>query len=702
MLYRRIFFIILPVLLLNIISNAQSKKEILGTFEIGCKVFNYNFTKNTNGIYSFRIEYAETETLLYVANKDTLKNTKSKLLAAIKTLSDTIGQNTLEENLVQNKQDSLRRDSFLLVKTGFENFIEDISNENNTVNNIYLKRDQLRSIIKIAKKLNLNTAWSDTEDSYPSDSLYTKIEKAISNSITIAETRTYPMNVFEQEPFQIIVKNLLTKRESTFLKECTTPGVDMIAKKATALFFEIKARLDFQDDEPSTAYLKLKSNFVKCYFDNHRKIQYHASKDKNNNQILNKFFVNNVTVEFEDGTIKNIFADLNLTDQSGNPIPENIIRFKNISPISISTKTDPDAFEKIKIFAGEEKHLSKKYNLVKSNSKAENTDPPAYLLEVKNKEAIKEETDNSILEEEVLYFYLSELLDYSIIAENDREDYSPANTVVTLNKQSSSVELKKEKRSKILTVRAFTDFIGIQNEEPNGLIQIEASKKMNFNTAKYGGAFAYSGFFSYVEPILTFSKIEKNKNSLELTASDLDQTQLQNGKKSFILRPINLYKFQKSSFDVNLNLWKFNLPELKSNLQVNASIGILKTNTVDTIAVTGANTIGKTPDPNFTVLNTLKWGFTAIWEIKLESRYGVNFGWDRRKFNVLNEGFTIPSNETSNIKLLNTAWVDAFLKTNDDSKLFFRYRFTFEDKATKRNFVQIQLGYLMDLFKTKK
>ena len=672
---------------------AQSKKEVLGTFEIGCKVFNYNFSKNPNGLYSFRIEFAETETLLHVANSDSLKNTKTVLLSAIKILSDAIGQNTNADDENQVKTDSLRRDSLLIIKEGLVSFIDDVINENNTLNYIYSKKDFLKSLIKIAKKFDLGPAWRNEENVYLIDSLISNIETAIASAVSIVETKTYPINAFEQDPFKAIVKGLLNKRKSTFLPECTSD--QDVDKRATALFYEIKSRLDFQDDEPSTAYLKLKNNFVKCYLDDHRRIRYRENKDKNNSQLQNGFFIEDITVEFEDGTIKNIFADLRVIDKYGAPVSGNAIRFKNLSPISISTKTDPDVFEKIKIYVGESSRLKKEYNLKKVESLATET---KYTLILKNGES----KDVTVVPEEYLYFYLSDILDYSIIADNDREDYSPANIVVHLNKQIPTIELKKERRSKILTARAFTDFIGIQNDEPNGLIQIEGLKRINFSTAKYGKAFIYHSFCSYVEPVLAFSKIEKNKNALPLRSSDLDQTSLQTGKKSFILQLIELYQYQKSSFDINLNAWKVNFPEIKSNLQINANLGIFKTNVVDTILVTGANTVEKSPEPNFTVLNTLRWGFTAIWEIKPENRYGIVFGWDRRKLNLLDEEFSIPTDLTKKINILNTAWVEAFLKTNDDAKLFFRYRFTFEDKFAERNFTQIQLGYLMDLFKTKK
>jgi len=694
--YRKFIFAWLLILINNAVF-PQTKKEILGTFEIGCKVFNYNFSKNPNGLYSFRIEFAETETLLYVANIDSLKNTKPVLLNAIKTLSDTIGQHTAAENTNQVKTDSLRRDSLLKIKEGFAGFIDDVINENNTINNVYSKKDLLKTLIKNAKKLNLQTAWTVEENSFGLDSFFVKIESAIASAISIAETKTYPMNVFEEDPFKAIVGELLTKRKSTFLPECISSEQNVIDKRATALFFEIKSRLDFQEDEPATAYLKLKSNFVKCYLDNHRRIRYHENQDKNNTQLENGFSIEDITVEFEDGTIKNIFADLRVIDKYGVPVSGNAIRFKNVSPISISTKTDPDVFEKIKIFVGESSRLKKEYNLRKVESP---------LAEKKfsliSKSEMNINKDDVVVPDEFLYFYLSDILDYFIIADNDREDYSPANIVVHLNKQAPTIELKKERRSKILTARAFTDFIGIQDEEPNGLIQIEALKRINFNTAKYGRAFIYYSFFSYVEPVLAFSKIEKNKNALPLTSDDLDQSVLQTGNKSFIIQPIELYQYQKSSFDLNLNLWKVNFPEIKSNLQINTSIGIFKTNVVDTILVKNASTVEKSPAPNFNVLNTLRWGFSAIWEIKPENRYGIVFGWDRRKLNLLDEGFTIPTDPEKKMNILNTAWVEAFLKTNEDAKLFFRYRFTFEDKIPERNFTQIQLGYLMDLFKTKK
>jgi hypothetical protein len=695
------FIAVFAIFLISTGLHAQVKKEILGTFETGCKVFNYNFTRNSNGLYSFRIEYAETETLISAGDKESLASVKKNLPVAIKAKNDSVSSAAKDEDSDEKKaKDKQLMDSLKIIQTVLGSYISDAENNANTINNIYAKREELIQVLNSTRHLAIFSKWPEGATGISIDSFTVLVKNAITAAVSIAETKTYPMSQFEEEPFRAIAIKILKDRKATFDPACFKSIDTIIERRATALFYDIKARLDFLEDEPATANLKLKTNLVRCYLENNRLIRYHVDSDKNNRRIVNKFFVDNVSVEFEDGTIKNIFADMSLADQTGNPIKGTSLRFKNISPISISTKTDPDAFEKIKMFSSQKWHLNKKFDLIKDD--LQSTDPKILHLETKSPELDKKGGDTSeLLDKEFLYFYLSDLLDYSIIAENDREDYSPANTVVELNKQNASAVLKKEKRSKILTARAYTDFIGIQDDQPNGLIQVEASKRINFNTAKYGGAFLYVSIFSYVEPVLSFSKIEKNKNALELNSSSLDSAQTQAGKKQFMVSPVDIYKYQKSSFDIHLNLMKINIPELKLNIQFNTSLGMLKTNTVDTLLITGPNTVIKSSDPNFTTLNTLRWGFSTIFEIKPENRYGICLGWDRRNPDLLTQGFTIPKVTGKNNKLINTAWVDAFLKTNEDSKLFFRYRFTFEDKKSKNNFSQIQLGYLMDLFKTK-
>src|SRR5690606_12953216 len=75
-----------------------------------------------------------------------------------------------------------------------------------------------------------------------------------------------------------------------------------------------------------------------------------------------------------------------------------------------------------------------------------------------------------------------DLLLLDIVLENDKEDYSPSNRTITLTPASNIQELKKEQRSKILEVSAFTDLAGLDQDQPNGLIQIEAKRRITVST----------------------------------------------------------------------------------------------------------------------------------------------------------------------------------------------------------------------------
>jgi hypothetical protein len=358
------FTVVIKIVLITIIcllffrsgTFAQAKKEILGTFEVGCKVFNYNFTKNTNGIYNFRIESAETETLLHVAHKDSLKKFIQNLDTTVNKFKNKLDEN--KKNALKESKDNndslkvenvykLKFDSIIYLKDAFKLLANEILNDSSTIDYIYSRKDSLKKLIALEKNMQINRHWQDSTNMYTIFSFSKEIEFAINNASNLIKNNTYPMNVFEQNPFETIVQSHLEKRQSTFLEECRPKN---FKDKATELFFQIKARLDFLDDEPSTAYLKLKSNYINCYQLNRAKARLNKHRNKKAKSVKINFRVDNVSVEFEDGTIKNVFADLTLVNLDGSPISVNPIRFKNITPISISTKTDPGIFEHTGIF----------------------------------------------------------------------------------------------------------------------------------------------------------------------------------------------------------------------------------------------------------------------------------------------------------------------------------------------------------------
>lgn len=209
--------------------------------------------------------------------------------------------------------------------------------------------------------------------------------------------------------------------------------------KATEIFFLLTAKLDFMDDEPITAYLILRHDTISSLLKANSSVYYNGPLSR----LTAKHKVDRVDVEIEEGAIKNLKVHvIRPYTPLGNTSPRTYLEFKNIFPISISGKYDADLFSNIRL----------------------------YCLNCAGIKGLQR------------FIKLSDLLLFDIVLQNDKENYSPTNSVIALKPSSPIVELKKEKRSKILEVAAFTDFVGLDQQEPNGLIQIEAKRRINIVT----------------------------------------------------------------------------------------------------------------------------------------------------------------------------------------------------------------------------
>jgi len=249
---------------------------------------------------------------------------------------------------------------------------------------------------------------------------------------------------FSKEIFETVFRHqMITKYDVSN----TGKSADLLNKKSMELFFIIQSKLDFLDDEPVTAHMILKKDRVNSILISNASNYYNA----NLSYPVKNHRVKRVDIETEDGTIKNIIVLLEAPLNS-----RGSLEFKNTFPISISGKHDAERLSEIKLY-------SFNCNGITGLNR---------------------------------YIQFSDILELNITLDNDKEDYSPANKTFTLTPQSSVVELKKEKRSQILSVAAFSDFVGLDQEQPNGLLQIEAKRKININT-KYAPASTFWKFFPW-------------------------------------------------------------------------------------------------------------------------------------------------------------------------------------------------------------
>lgn len=489
------------------------------------------------------------------------------------------------------------------------------------------------------------------------------------------------------------------------------------------IFFDIKSRLELDDDEPQVSFLKLKSNNIRCYYGKifRKKIFSRLNYD---GFPLDKieFGVHNVQVEFEEGVIKNVFLDVFLDSierrsayydtsiqsvvDTRTKYSKQILRFKNRTPISISSRDDDNYFSDYGLFltdpdyisqdilnhANQKKNSKKSFGSEFEFAKSRGCGIFAAIIAAGRLKLF------NFLKKDNLYISLADLIDYKTLLDVDREDYSPQNCVVELKPSSPVAELKKIKKSRILTSKAFSDFLGLQRENPNGLVQSEVSTRFLLNTTRSGEGSYNLGFASFVEPKLVFSKIEDNNRNILFDQADLDLTELPDNRKVFITNPVDLFRHQRFAFDIDFNLLKLNLTQIKSNFRINLSAGINQINSTDTI-----NIINSLPVYNIvpleSIINNWKYGFTFMIEVKPERRYGIHFSYDWRRYNILNDGYTFPVNKN----LLNTITSEAFIKTSDQSNstIFFRSRLSFSNPIEEQNFLQLQVGFLFDIFKTK-
>jgi hypothetical protein len=240
--------------------------------------------------------------------------------------------------------------------------------------------------------------------------------------------------VFDKATF---IKHFLNAMYFNFKSDTISTEVK---DQALEVYTYIKREIEFDDDEPITAYLKLKKSNIFSMLLANSSSWYSGGL----NDLLFKNRIEDVSIEFEDGAIKNILVNLidTINKSKAEAGSEHSMQFKNLFPISMSGKSDFERFAD--------------FNL--------------YCI---NCNGIKGLTR---------YIRLSDLLELKIVLESGKEDYSPGNSVVDLTIGSPVIGLKKEKRSKIIEMAAFSDFVGLDELQPNGLIQIEAKRKININT----------------------------------------------------------------------------------------------------------------------------------------------------------------------------------------------------------------------------
>lgn len=417
-------------------------------------------------------------------------------------------------------------------------------------------------------------------------------------------------------------------------------NINDLEELKSRLFYTLKTRLEFQETQPIAGTIMLKSSLVK--------VQKNIKKDSF--VYFENLIVKSVSIEFEDGVMKNIEALL-IPKDSTNGNLGSTLRFRNLKPYGISGKFHPDLLR-----------------------------------------------DQTLFHHSVLGLYklaLNELIAYFPRLAVNTENYAPENSVIILDIASGRTfeELKKEKTSALVDLRIFSDLSGVQLGNPQGLIQAQFSKKIdllsNYKQFTKKANNTNIVWLKYVKPEFVISKIDQ-KDQLLTYLKDTNKTK---GVVSPTkLKVTDLYQYQFIRFGADLNIFKYSIPNAQLNIQgvINSSWygsniiesdSLAKFNSKNNVNVSGTRVFS----------NTSRFGL--ILETKPESRWGASLRWDFIGFNsILSNEFKLYTSDKRPFKTKNlkSFAFEGFAKTSPNNKFFFRWAYNFSGDYQYYN--QLQIG----------
>lgn len=316
--------------------------------------------------------------------------------------------------------------------------------------------------------------------------------------------------------------------------------------------------------------------------------------------------------------------------------------------------------------------------------------------------------------------FLGGLIDrYEQKHEVNRRDYSPANEAISFDfkrNPEGALTLHKETTATLFELKTFSDFVGLDQSSPNGLIQIEIEKRLNLVTHRK--KFPWSrriglGFFQYLTPFLLKSKFEENNKYLTLNAKDRFLNNQYYPLK--FTSTLELKRFENLSVGSDLNIFLIDFPSSKFTAYVNAGLRYGRVAVRDSLRIYEDGAVRNSGFVKEFGVNTFQVMLGKILlEFKTDERYSVDFAWSLNMYFARDNNFhqiaNIPSFSASdgvaadrkNI-FHNIALGTSFRPSSSGSgRLFFRYRYNWQQGYWNTGFHQAQVGFSVYLTKALK
>ncbi|UFH55507.1 hypothetical protein [Spirosoma sp. KNUC1025] len=310
------------------------------------------------------------------------------------------------------------------------------------------------------------------------------------------------------------------------------------------------------------------------------------------------------------------------------------------------------------------------------------------------------------------------IIKYDPLFANNQEDYSPRDGVQVF-KAGTKLTVYKEVNSKLFKVKVFSDFIGVKDDNPNGLIQFELSKRIILNPRREQISFINKsrypdlgfGLFNYIEPTFVMSKIEENNKILITDKLKFNECQCTAGSSiKSVINLLDLYKYQNFSAGGALNILVFDNPNYKTSFYFNAGLKLFRTSIRDTLRTWKDNNIINTNRVENYNISTLQLYPEFIYQVKPDSRFGFSLTLrglyllpQTDRLTIMNNYNHIESEQKRGQNLILNTQLDVFIRPDPDQstkgEIFARLAYSNLLLSGNTNFMQVQVGYSFNILK---
>lgn len=306
------------------------------------------------------------------------------------------------------------------------------------------------------------------------------------------------------------------------------------------------------------------------------------------------------------------------------------------------------------------------------------------------------------------YICVSDVLSFTPALDRDTRDYAPENGLLTAISNSEHV-LHREKSADLVTVTVYTDFAGLDEDKPNGLLEFEAYKRIRLWTYRQPilprRLNLSIGTLQYIRPVFSWTKIEENNRRLELSRADVVDSISGTFQSARFTSPVRALNHQIYALGGELNVLYLDMRSLKSEFFVDYGFRYRRFQVIDSITSPNANytEVSVNPVPTINPAHAFSHFAELRWKIIPEKRYGFHVAYSVMNISLASRGFDFRS-QNQNFKILDNyypalhwlmaAELGAFLNTGEaGNTLFLRWRMNWQAGNQRDSFAQVQFGY---------